>query len=94
MTRNDPASLSSCIALEVLWPPSRMEKGDWWDSWYPNMKRDTPVKAVSPDTVLFFFASAKEIRALHALVQYRGPGPFNGTAYKPETWRLLDSLRQ
>jgi hypothetical protein len=78
----------------VLWPPSRMEKGDWWDSWYPNMKRDAPVKAVSPDTVLFFFASAKEIRALHALVQYRGPGPFNGTAYKPETWRLLDSLRQ
>merc|ERR1712187_888160 len=51
----------------ILWPPSRINRNDWWDSWYPNMRIDKPIKAISPGAVLFFFAGPAEIRELGEL---------------------------
>lgn len=85
-----------------LWPPSRMERGDWWDSWYPNMRKDNPKKALDPEAFLFFFAGPKEIRALGAFFEHRDTVDSflesskhreSRSFYKESTWRMLDRVR-
>jgi len=86
-----------------LWPPSRMEQNNWWDSWYPNMRAEKPKKVFAPEAFLFFFAGPSEIRALGAFFEHPGQlgnfleAPEHKTSrsfYKESTWRMLDAARK
>jgi hypothetical protein len=89
----------------MLWPPSRIDNNDWWDSWYPDLRKDAPIKAVSPEVVSFFFAGAAEIRALSQFDEFRGPSDefFAHTnanisdatvsMFSHQTWTTLNGLR-
>jgi len=88
--------------LLCLWPPSRMDKGDWWDDWYPSFRVDKPKAALSPEAFLFFFAGAPEIRLLSAFFEYEGKTndfvnerrAHGQHMYKTTTWKMLDTLKE
>lgn len=74
-----------------LWPPSRMDKGNWWDSWYPNLRLEAPKQAFAPDALLFFFAGPAEIRQLGAIADHRGHlnDSFRAAGQPPNTtWKF------
>jgi len=86
----------------LLWPPSRMDKGDWWDSWYPSFRIEKPKAALSPEAFLFFFAGADEIRLLSNFFEYEGEteGFVNEhqratgqRMYQKTTWEMLSTLK-
>jgi hypothetical protein len=86
-----------------LWPPSRMDKGDWWDSWYPSFRVEKPKAALSPEAFLFFFAGAEEIRLLSAFFAYEGKTKdfvsdnqraHGQRMYRNATWEMLDTLKR
>lgn len=85
----------------LLWPPSRMDKGDWWDDWYPSFRVEKPKAALSPEAFLFFFAGAKEIRLLSAFLEYKGKTDdfvnqrtHSQRMYHGKTWNMLDTLKE
>jgi hypothetical protein len=86
-----------------LWPPSRMDRGDWWDSWYEGRRIDKPKATLSSQAFLFFFAGPREIRTLGSFFDHGGPlGSFldapahktERTLYKETTWKMLDKVKQ